>query len=75
MSVETMIPLTELKREIKIAPSILGGDQSNLAGALDIAVKGKGVGIVISPWNFPIAIPCGGMLAALAAGTMPLSAS
>ncbi len=34
----------------------------------NIAVKGKGVGIVISPWNFPIAIPCGGMLAALAAG-------
>jgi len=39
--VEKTIPLTELKREIKIAPSILGGDQANLAGALDIAVKGK----------------------------------
>jgi len=35
-----MIPLTELKRQIKIAPSILGGDQSNFAAALDIAVKG-----------------------------------
>ena len=33
-----------------------------------LEVKGKGVGAVISPWNFPIAIPCGGMLAALAAG-------
>jgi RHH-type proline utilization regulon transcriptional repressor/proline dehydrogenase/delta 1-pyrroline-5-carboxylate dehydrogenase len=30
--------------------------------------SGKGVGVVISPWNFPIAIPCGGMVAALAAG-------
>lgn len=29
---------------------------------------GKGVGLVISPWNFPIAIPCGGILAALSAG-------
>ena len=28
----------------------------------------KGVGLVISPWNFPIAIPCGGIVAALAAG-------
>lgn len=29
---------------------------------------GKGVGAVVSPWNFPIAIPCGGITAALAAG-------
>jgi RHH-type proline utilization regulon transcriptional repressor/proline dehydrogenase/delta 1-pyrroline-5-carboxylate dehydrogenase len=29
---------------------------------------GKGVGVVISPWNFPIAIPCGGIVASLAAG-------
>jgi RHH-type proline utilization regulon transcriptional repressor/proline dehydrogenase/delta 1-pyrroline-5-carboxylate dehydrogenase len=28
----------------------------------------KGVGVVISPWNFPIAIPCGGIMASLAAG-------
>jgi len=28
----------------------------------------KGVGLVVSPWNFPIAIPCGGIVAALAAG-------
>ncbi len=33
-----------------------------------ISVKGKGVGLVISPWNFPVAIPCGGLVAALAAG-------
>jgi len=31
-------------------------------------LKGKGVGLVISPWNFPIAIPCGGIVAMLATG-------
>ena len=30
--------------------------------------RGLGVGLVISPWNFPIAIPCGGLTASLAAG-------
>ncbi|MBL0715721.1 MAG: aldehyde dehydrogenase family protein, partial [Desulfosarcina sp.] len=30
--------------------------------------QGKGVGAVVSPWNFPIAIPCGGIVASLAAG-------
>lgn len=33
-----------------------------------IRCSGKGVGLVISPWNFPIAIPAGGIIAALAAG-------
>ena len=33
-----------------------------------IKVRGKGVVVVVSPWNFPIAIPCGGVAAALAAG-------
>ncbi len=33
-----------------------------------VSCKGKGVGLVITPWNFPVAIPCGGMIAALAAG-------
>jgi RHH-type proline utilization regulon transcriptional repressor/proline dehydrogenase/delta 1-pyrroline-5-carboxylate dehydrogenase len=28
----------------------------------------RGVVVVVSPWNFPIAIPCGGVAAALAAG-------
>ncbi|WP_345978719.1 bifunctional proline dehydrogenase/L-glutamate gamma-semialdehyde dehydrogenase [Sulfurimonas sp. HSL3-2] len=37
--------------------------------ALDgIKTEGKGVGLVVSPWNFPIAIPTGGVAAALAAG-------
>ncbi|MBT8360922.1 MAG: aldehyde dehydrogenase family protein, partial [Deltaproteobacteria bacterium] len=33
-----------------------------------IASEGRGVGLVISPWNFPIAIPCGGIVTALASG-------
>ena len=33
-----------------------------------IRCGGRGVGVVISPWNFPIAIPCGGIMASLAAG-------
>jgi RHH-type proline utilization regulon transcriptional repressor/proline dehydrogenase/delta 1-pyrroline-5-carboxylate dehydrogenase len=33
-----------------------------------IRCRAKGVGVVISPWNFPIAIPCGGIMASLAAG-------
>lgn len=33
-----------------------------------ITLKEKGVGIVISPWNFPIAIATGGIAAALATG-------
>ncbi len=33
-----------------------------------IEAAGKGVGAVVTPWNFPIAIPCGGIVAALAAG-------
>ncbi len=38
---------------------------SSLTG---IRAKPKGVGLVISPWNFPVAIPAGGVAAALAAG-------
>ena len=33
-----------------------------------IIAEGQGVVVVVSPWNFPIAIPCGGIGAALAAG-------
>ena len=33
-----------------------------------LQVKPKGVVVVVSPWNFPIAIPGGGVAAALAAG-------
>jgi RHH-type proline utilization regulon transcriptional repressor/proline dehydrogenase/delta 1-pyrroline-5-carboxylate dehydrogenase len=34
----------------------------------NVECHGKGVGVVISPWNFPIAIPCGGIVASLASG-------
>ncbi len=30
--------------------------------------RGRGVVVVVSPWNFPLAIACGGIAAALAAG-------
>ncbi len=33
-----------------------------------VETSGRGVVVVIPPWNFPIAIPCGGIAAALAAG-------
>jgi RHH-type proline utilization regulon transcriptional repressor/proline dehydrogenase/delta 1-pyrroline-5-carboxylate dehydrogenase len=41
---------------------------SSFAEIKTIQCSGKGVGVVISPWNFPIAIPCGGIAASLAAG-------
>ncbi len=34
----------------------------------NLELKGKGVGVVVPPWNFPIAIPVGGVASALAAG-------
>lgn len=34
----------------------------------DIVFNGKGTVLVLSPWNFPCAIPCGGVVAALASG-------
>jgi len=33
-----------------------------------VSASGRGVVVVVSPWNFPLAIPCGGVAAALAAG-------
>ena len=34
----------------------------------NLTMKGKGVALVTPPWNFPIAIPLGGVTASLAAG-------
>ncbi len=34
----------------------------------NLEIQGKGVGVVVPPWNFPIAIPVGGVSSALAAG-------
>jgi len=38
----------------------------------NLRTKGKGAILVIAPWNFPIAIPCSGISAALAAGNTVL---
>ncbi|MBN1852294.1 MAG: proline dehydrogenase family protein [Pirellulales bacterium] len=37
-----------------------------------LQAQGRGVVVVVSPWNFPIAIPCGGVAAGLAAGNTVL---
>ena len=34
----------------------------------DLTMTAKGTVLVLSPWNFPCAIPCGGVVAALASG-------
>ncbi|CAA6807044.1 MAG: Proline dehydrogenase (EC (Proline oxidase) / Delta-1-pyrroline-5-carboxylate dehydrogenase (EC [uncultured Campylobacterales bacterium] len=41
---------------------------AKISALTGVETSGKGVGLVISPWNFPIAIPAGGIAAALAAG-------
>ncbi|MCW8894465.1 MAG: bifunctional proline dehydrogenase/L-glutamate gamma-semialdehyde dehydrogenase [Sulfurimonas sp.] len=41
---------------------------AKMSGLTGVQASGKGVGLVISPWNFPIAIPVGGIVASLAAG-------
>ncbi len=40
----------------------------DLANRPNLSTRGRGVVVVASPWNFPLAIPCGGVAAALAAG-------
>lgn len=45
---------------------------TKLSSLTGIRAKGKGVGLVVSPWNFPIAIPTGGVVASLAAGNTVL---
>ena len=42
--------------------------QSPPGEANRLTYQGKGVAVVISPWNFPLAIPCGMTVAALVAG-------
>ncbi|MBT8343671.1 MAG: bifunctional proline dehydrogenase/L-glutamate gamma-semialdehyde dehydrogenase, partial [Sulfurovum sp.] len=41
---------------------------AKISALTGVEASGKGVGLVISPWNFPIAIPVGGIAASLAAG-------
>ncbi|MGI8683779.1 MAG: L-glutamate gamma-semialdehyde dehydrogenase [Acidimicrobiales bacterium] len=46
-----------------------GGEVSSPAGESNtLRYQGKGVGVVIAPWNFPLAIPTGMVTAALVAG-------
>jgi RHH-type transcriptional regulator, proline utilization regulon repressor / proline dehydrogenase / delta 1-pyrroline-5-carboxylate dehydrogenase len=45
-----------------------GTVQSPPGEANSLRYQGRGVGVVISPWNFPLAIPTGMTTAALAAG-------
>ncbi|MBI4767891.1 MAG: bifunctional proline dehydrogenase/L-glutamate gamma-semialdehyde dehydrogenase [Deltaproteobacteria bacterium] len=40
----------------------------DLTSKISAIGRGKGVGLVISPWNFPISIPGGGIAALLSAG-------
>jgi RHH-type proline utilization regulon transcriptional repressor/proline dehydrogenase/delta 1-pyrroline-5-carboxylate dehydrogenase len=45
----------------------IGETQASSMGAGRTRCRPRGPTVVISPWNFPIAIPCGGISAALAA--------
>ena len=45
-----------------------GSDVLDAAEAAGLAVEGRGVVVVVGPWNFPYAIPVGGIAAAIAAG-------
>ncbi len=45
-----------------------GRSAAELSQLEGLDVTGKGVAMVVPPWNFPLAIPCGGVAAALAAG-------
>jgi RHH-type proline utilization regulon transcriptional repressor/proline dehydrogenase/delta 1-pyrroline-5-carboxylate dehydrogenase len=45
-----------------------GAVQSPPGEANALSYRGKGVGVVIAPWNFPLAIPTGMTVAALVAG-------
>ena len=51
-----------LDREAAILVQSPPGERNRLT------YQGKGVAVVISPWNFPLAIPCGMTAAALVAG-------
>lgn len=55
-----------LRTDNLVRPASMSGNDSSLDPLL--RVQGRGVVVVVSPWNFPLAIPCGGVAAALAAG-------
>jgi RHH-type transcriptional regulator, proline utilization regulon repressor / proline dehydrogenase / delta 1-pyrroline-5-carboxylate dehydrogenase len=53
---------------LRLAASSADLVQSPPGEANRLTYQGKGVTAVIAPWNFPLAIPCGMAVAALAAG-------
>ncbi len=53
---------------LRLAGSSSSLVQSPPGEANRMTYQGKGVTVVIAPWNFPLAIPCGMTVAALAAG-------
>ncbi len=53
---------------LRLAASASDLVQSPPGEANRLTYQGKGVTAVIAPWNFPLAIPCGMTVAALAAG-------
>jgi RHH-type proline utilization regulon transcriptional repressor/proline dehydrogenase/delta 1-pyrroline-5-carboxylate dehydrogenase len=63
--------LTESDPEVSEAVDFVAyyaASARELAALDTIEARPKGVVVVVPPWNFPIAIPCGGVSAALAAG-------
>lgn len=60
----------EVSEAIDFAEYYAGPGQSLLSSLRTggVAVTGRGVVAVVGPWNFPYAIPAGGVFAALAAG-------
>jgi len=79
METERCRTIAQMMQEAKKAPAEADGEVSE---AVDFAryvaataeplpeVRGTALGVVVitPPWNFPYAIPCGGVVAALAAG-------
>ena len=64
-------PITEADVEVSEAIDFVefySLSARKIAALEGVFATGKGVGLVISPWNFPIAIACGGISAALSAG-------
>lgn len=63
--------LTETDPEVSEAVDFVEFYRASARSFLElpgVEARGCGVVVVVPPWNFPVAIPCGGIAAALAAG-------
>ncbi len=67
MAAETGKTFTEADAEISEAIDFLEYYPWTLQN-IDVPNEALGIGVVISPWNFPVAIPTGGIVAGLAGG-------